>query len=113
MANTGSTNTYFLFTNRTTDGNSDAVSVNYPNKKIVVKVWGTFDGASIKLQTTAPQTNPAVWIDVPYANSSNTLVFNTTNSQATMEFLVQNELVRAVQSSSGGSTSLNVSLEIT
>ncbi len=113
MANTGTNNTYFLFTNRTTDGNSDPVSVNYPNKKISVKVWGTFNGASIKLQTSAPQTNPAVWIDVPYANSTNALIFNTDDSQATIEFLVQNELVRASQSSSGASTSLNVSLEIT
>ncbi len=106
-------NTFFLFTNRTTDGNSDPVSVNYPTKKISVKVWGTFGGASVKFQTAAPQTSPIVWIDVPYANNTNTVIFNTSNSQATLEFLVQNEQVRAVLSSAGGTTSLNASLEIT
>ncbi len=105
-------NTYFLFTNQTTDGNSTPVIVNYPNKTAIVKVWGTFGGASIKLQTLAPQSSPPVWIDVPYSNSNVTMTFSSNNAQATLEYIVQNEQVRAVQSGSGGSTTLNVSLEI-
>lgn len=103
-------NTYFLFTNRTTSGNSDPVSVNYPNKKAVVKVWGTFDSSFVKLQTLAPQSSPEVWIDVP-DYSGNEMTFSE-NSQRTLESLVQNEQVRAVLSNAGGSTTINVSLEI-
>ncbi len=109
MANTGS-NTYFLFTNRTTDGNSDPVSVNYANKTAVVKVWGTFGGASVKFQSLAPQTSPNVWIDIPDING--TLMTFGANSQRTLQFLVQNEQIRAVLSSASGSTTINASLEI-
>lgn len=103
-------NTYFLFTNRTTDGNSDPVSVNYPNKTIIVKVWGTFGGASVKFQTLAPQSSPATWIDVPDINGS-TLLFSA-NKQSTIQFMVQNEQIRAVVSGATGTTTLNASLEI-
>lgn len=109
MAETGS-NTYFLFTNRTTDGNSDPVTISYPNKTTTVKVWGTFGGASVKFQTLAPQTSPNVWIDVPDVNG-NTLLFSA-NKQSVIRFLIPNEQIRAVLASAGGSTTLNASLEI-
>lgn len=102
--------TYFLFTNQTTDANSAAVVVDYPGKTAIVKIWGTFGGASIKLQSLAPQSSPAVWIDVPDLNG-NALTF-AANNQRALQFLVQNEQIRAVQSGSGGSTTLNASLEI-
>lgn len=103
-------NTYFLFTNQTTDGNSTPVIVNYPNKTAIVKCWGTFGGATMKFQTLAPQSSPPVWIDVPDINGN--IISLTTNSQRTLQYIVQNEQLRAVQNSSGGSTTLNVSLEI-
>lgn len=103
-------NTFLLFFNQSTDGISDPVSVNYPGKKAVVKIWGTFDGATVQFQTLAPHSSPETWIVV-------TDQFGNTNfpgtSQNTLIFLVQNEQVRAVLSGSGGSTTINVSLEIT
>jgi hypothetical protein len=101
--------TYFLFTNQTTDGNSAPVNVDYPNKTAVVKVWGTFGGASVKFQTLAPQSG-GVWIDVPDLNGN--IIMLSANAQRTLQFLVQNEQLRAVQSGSGGSTTVNASLEI-
>lgn len=109
MAETGF-GTYFLFTNRTTDGNGTAVTVNYPNKTATVKVWGTYGGATVKLQTLAPQTSPAVWIDIPDING-NTLTF-TTNKQSPLTYLVQNEQIRAVLSGATGTTTINATLEI-
>lgn len=100
----------FLFQNQATDANSSSAVVGFPNKSTVVKVWGTFAGASIKIQSLAPQTSPAVWIDIPDMNG-NTMNF-TAASQRNMLGLVLNEQVRAVQSGSGGGTSLNVSLEV-
>jgi hypothetical protein len=107
---TTNTDTYFLFQNRTTDGNSDPVAVEYPNKTTIVKVWGTFDGASVKFQNLAPQSDPEVWIDVPDVNG-NTLLFSA-NGQSVIEYLVYNERLRAVVSSAGASTTINASLEI-
>jgi hypothetical protein len=103
-------NTWFLFTNQTTDANSDPVSVNYANKTAIIKVWGTFGGANVKFQTLAPQSSPNVWIDVPDMNGA-PITF-TSNKQSVIEFLVQNEQVRAVLSSSSGTTTINASLEI-
>lgn len=109
MAETGA-NTYFLFTNQTTDGNSPPVAVNYSNKTAIVKVWGTFGTGTIKLQTLAPNSSPNVWIDVPDLDGS-VLTF-TSNTQSTLEFIVQNEQIRAVLASASGPTTLNVSLQI-
>lgn len=102
--------TYFFFQNQTTDGNSTPVSINYPNKTATVKVWGTFDGSSVKFQTLAPQSSPNVWIDIPNVDGS-TLTFSS-NSQSTLLYLVQNEQIRAVISGAGGSTTVNASVEI-
>lgn len=106
---TGS-NTYFLFENQTSNGNSEPVSVNYSNKTAIVKFWGTFDGAYVTLQTLAPQTNPEVWLDVPDL-AGDVLTFDA-NGQRTMQDFVQNEQVRAVLSNAGGATTVTVSLEI-
>lgn len=104
-----SANTYFLLTNSTSDGNSASVSnLNY--RSAVVKAWGTWGGATIKLQTLAPQSSPETWIDIPDVNGVS-MVF-TQNRQATLEFIVQNEPIRAVQAGSTGSTTLNVTLEV-
>jgi hypothetical protein len=109
MAATGG-GTYFLFTNQTTDANSTPAAVNYPNKIATIKVWGTFDGASVKFQTLAPQSSPNVWIDIPNVDGS-TLAFSE-NKQSTLLYLVQNEQIRAVLSGAGASTTINASLEI-
>lgn len=111
MSITETSGTSFLFVNQTTDGNSQPLAVQYSNRVAVIKVWGTFAGASMKLQSLAPQTNPAVWIDIPDTNG-NVMNF-TVNAQRILRYIVPNEQVRAVQSSSGGGTTLNVSLELT
>jgi hypothetical protein len=108
MAATG-INSYYLFTNQTTDANSTDVTLNYPNK-VNVTVWGTFGGSSIKLQTLIPNTSPEVWIDVP-DKDGNTITF-TTNKQDTIENVVPNERIRAVLSSASGSTTVNVLLQV-
>jgi hypothetical protein len=108
MSNIG---TIFLFTNQTTDANSTAYSIPYSNKTAVVKVWGTFGGASVKFQTLAPHTSASpVWIDVP--DFSGNLMTFIINGQRALLFLIQGEQLRAVQSGSTGTTTLNVSVEM-
>lgn len=108
MSNIG---TVYLFTNNTTDGNSDAYAIPYSNKVAVVKVWGTFASAVVKFQTLAPGTSASpVWIDV--ADNTGVVMTFSSNGQRSLQYLIQNEQVRAVQSGSTGATTLNVSLEM-
>ena len=108
MSNIG---TVFLFTNQTTSANSTAFAIPYSNKLAVVKVWGTFDGANIKFQTLAPHTTASpVWIDVP--DNTGVLLTFSVNGQRALQYLIQNEQVRAVLSNAGASTTLNASLEM-
>lgn len=105
-------NTYFkLFDNQQIDGNSTPVTVDFGSNKAVAKVWGTFDGATVYFENTAPQTSPVVWIRIP-DGSGNPLDF-TQDGQRTIEFLVYNEKIRAVVSGAGALTSINVTLEVT
>jgi len=110
MSRTETNNLYFLLTNQTTDVNGDAVQVNYPNKKAIVKATGTFDGATIKFQSLAPQRPSATWIDIPDQNGA--VVTLSTAGQRPLEYFVQNEQMRAVLTSAGGSTDITVTLEI-
>lgn len=48
-----------FFTNRTTTGNSDAF--DWPSGKGTVRAFGTFDGATVKLQ--ASYDGGTTWID--------------------------------------------------
>lgn len=103
--------TLYLFQNQTTDANSTPFSIPYSNKVAVVKVWGTFGGAVIKFQSFAPGTSASpVWIDIPDF-SGNIMIFSI-NGQRALQFLIQGEQIRAVQSGSTGTTSLTVSLEM-
>ena len=108
MSNIG---TVYLFTNHTTDGNSAAFAIPYSNKVAVVKVWGTFGGASVKFQSLAPGTSASpVWIDIP-DNNGVVLTFAIAGQRSLM-YLIQNEQIRAVQSGSTGTTTINVSFEM-
>lgn len=102
-------NTYLLLTNQMADANA-IVSINYPGKSAVVKVWGTFAGATIQFRTSAPQTNPTVWLSIADPKGNTNI---TTNIQGTITDLVQNEQLQVVQSGSGVGTALNVSVELT
>lgn len=104
--------TQYLFTSQTTDANSAAFPIPYSNKVGVVKAWGTWNGANVKFQTLAPGTSPSspVWIDVP--DFTGTIVTFTSNGQRSIQYLIQNEQLRAVLGNAGGSTSLTVSVEM-
>ena len=108
MTNIG---TVYLFRNQTTDANSTPLAIPYSNKLAVVKVWGTFGGANVKFQTLAPGTSASpVWIDVP--DDSGVILTFSVNGQRSLQYLIQNEQVRAVLASSSGSTTINVSFEM-
>ena len=108
MSNIG---TVYLFTNQTTSANSTPLSIPYSNKIAVVKAWGTFDGANVTFESLAPGTSASpVWIDVP--NRDGTVVTFSVNGQDVLEYLIQNEQIRAVLANAGASTAINVSFEM-
>lgn len=97
-----------LLTNQTIDVTTNPESFIFPNGA-GLKAWGTWGGASVILQTLAPQSSPAVWITV--TDLLGNVVTFTANTQITLDFLVPGESLRAVQSGSTGTTTLNLTLQ--
>ena len=98
----------WLFTAQTTDANSAAHIFSYPSQKACVTAFGTWDGATIELETLAPDNS--TWI--PVSDSAfNIVTLSTPNSQVTIGDVVLNQQIRAVLANAGGSTSLNLTLQ--
>ena len=95
-----------FFTAQTANVTTNAVSV--PFNTAVLKVWGTWNGANITLQTGVP-TDPATFINVT-DSGGNPIIF-TQNTQLTLGDIVLGDNMRAVLASVGGSTSLNATLQ--
>lgn len=106
---TSGVDTQYIFTAQTTDANSATHHLSFPNSKTVVKCYGTWNGANITFQTLAP--NGSTWINL--FDLSNNPVTITANNQFVISDFVYDESFRAVQANSGGSTSLNVTLQAT
>lgn len=101
--------TQYIFTNQTTSANSTTHILTYPDKKTVVKCYGTWDGANIKFQTLAP--DGTTWINL--FDLANNPVTITANNQFVISDFVYSESFRAVLANAGASTSLNVTLQET
>ncbi len=103
-------NLLYLFQARTTDGNGTATQVPFPNRG-KVKAYGTWNGASVKLQSLA--SNGTTWIDASKFQPDGTFtdIAFTSDNQLVLEGILQNETYRAVMSSAGGSTSITIELE--
>lgn len=87
----------YLFSARTTDGNSSAF--NHPGGPVLLIVRGTFDGCTVKIQVSDDGTN---WVDLQYAAF--------TAAVATLMELPINTLIRANVSNDGAGTSITVAI---
>jgi hypothetical protein len=93
----------------TTDINGNPLLLGYSDCKCVVKVTGTFDGASVVINTYSYDG-----IDViPVTNVSGTGVVFTANKQVTLTEFVNNEPFQVVVTNAGAGTSLKMSLQPT
>lgn len=103
-------NLVFLFQARTTDGNGTATPIPFPNKG-KLKAYGTWGGASVKLQSLA--SNGTTWIDVTQFQTDGTFtpIAFTANNQMVLEGILQNETYRAVMSSAGMTTTVTLEME--
>lgn len=86
-----------LFTARTTDASSSTMTMVPGFRDYTYIVTGTFNGATMTLQASHDNTN---WVAV---GSSTTVT-----AVACVNFQTAAPYIRATQSASGGSTSLNV-----
>jgi regulation of enolase protein 1 (concanavalin A-like superfamily) len=87
----------YLFSARTTNGNSSAVA--HPGGPALLVVRGTFDGATVKIQVSDDGTN---WVDLQYAAF--------TAAIATLIDLPIGTLIRANVASAGAGTSITVAI---
>ena len=104
--------TIVLLNAQTTDVNSAAANFIYANHKACVKAWGTWGGATIILQASVPtQVASNTW--VPLKDRNGNAISFTANGVFFLEDIVYNDQIRAVQSSSSGSTSLSCTVQVT
>jgi hypothetical protein len=103
-------NVLYLFQARTTDGNGTATPLPFPNRA-KVKAYGTWGGASVKLQSLA--SDVSTWIDVTQLEADGTFtpITFSANNQIVLEGIIQNESFRAVMSNDGMTTSVTVEIE--
>lgn len=87
----------YLFSARTSNGNSSSVS--HPGGPVLLIARGTFDGATVKIQVSDDGTN---WVDLQYAAF--------TAAIATLMELPINTLIRANVASAGAGTSITVAI---
>lgn len=106
---TSGIDTQYIFTAQTTSANSATHILTYPDKKTVVKCFGTWNGANITFQTLAPDAT--TWINL--FDLANNPVTITANNQFVINDFVYSESFRAVLGGAGGSTNLNVTLQAT
>jgi hypothetical protein len=112
MTITSPSDTIVLFNAQTTDGNSTAANLTYSNHKACVKIFGTFNGATIALQVAAP-TNVLASTWLPLKDRNGNVISATAAAVFFIEDMVYDDQIRAVQSSSGASTSLYCTLQPT
>lgn len=99
--------TQYLLQNATSDGAGTALVLNYTEQKVLLQAFGTWGGATVVIQTIAPDNT--TWIPIAdITGSSFTLIADT---QFTLSDFVFNQQCRAVVSGSSGTTNLNVSLQ--
>ncbi len=104
-----STTNITFFAAQTSDASSAGTSFIFPMKRACIKCWGTWDGANVTFQTLSALDN-TYW--VPILNLSGTVMQFTSDGQATLENVVYGDMIRATVTSSGGSTSLNVTAQV-
>lgn len=105
------TNLVYLFNARTTDGNGAGVPLPFPNNRGKIMAYGTWDGASVSLQSLA--SDGTTWITVSLLKDDGTFIplAFTANTQMTLTGIIMNETYRAVLSNDGASTSVTIEIE--
>jgi len=106
------TDTIVLFNAQTTDANSTVKNFTYSNHKACVKAFGTWGGATVALQVAAP-TSVASNVWIPLKDRNGTLVSFTANGVAFIEDMVYDDQIRAVSTSSTGTTTVSCTLQPT
>ena len=106
MAATSTDNIITFFTSQTQNISSVPVTCGFNTG--VLKVWGTWNGANIVIQTGVPG-DPNTYIPITDANG-NALTF-TKDTQITLSNIVLGDNLVAVLSSVGLATSLNATLQ--
>lgn len=107
---TSPVDTIVLFNAQTTDGNSTPQNFTYSSHKACVKAFGTWGGATVALQVIAPPNIIAsTWI--PLKDRNGNLVTFTANGMFFIEDIVYDDQIRAVISSSTGTTNVSCILQ--
>ena len=104
--------TIVLLSAQTTDVSGTAKNFTYSNHKACVKIAGVFGGATVALQVSFPTgVLASTWL--PLKDRNGTLVSATTAGVFFLEDIVYDDQIRAVVTSSSGTTSLSCTMQPT
>ncbi len=107
MSSTSPNVPQYVFTNQTTNANSNPCNLTYTDLAITLMAYGTWDGANITYQTlTADRTT---WVNV--FDIAHNPVTSTADDQFTIDDFVKGKPFRAVLANAGAGTNLTVTLE--
>lgn len=93
-----------FFNDATVDGNS--TYANVPFNRGVIRVYGTFDGASVSFYSVTPDGT-----NIQLSDWAGNAVTFTSATETALENILQNERMFASISNAGSSTSLTVTLQ--
>lgn len=112
MAITETPGYIYLLQNQTSNTTTDGIRLNFGTNRASLMIWGTWDGASVTIQTRSiPDTNDTpVWIAV--RDMTNTIFVFDEDNQITMRDFVYNQYVRAVVANAGAATDLNCTIQV-
>jgi hypothetical protein len=99
-----------LLNAQTTSANGTTKVVPYSAPRIVFKIWGTWNGATVALQVAAP-TSVATGVWIPLKDKFGVIISYTADGMGYIEGLVYDEQVRAVVTNAGGSTSVSATFQ--
>jgi hypothetical protein len=94
-----------LFNGATTDGTSAVFPFGIPNGKARIKMWGTWDGATMELQVSTPPQFVTAWL--PCYDGFGELISHTANIASPIYDYISSIPIRAKILNAGASTNLN------
>jgi len=105
MTATETSNLINFFSGQTTNVTTNAVIC--PFNTGVLKISGTWNGATVQLQTSTPGSTTFV----PVTDANGNALTWTQNTQVTIQNIVWDDQIQAVLANAGASTNLNCTLQ--
>jgi|HubBroStandDraft_6_1064221.scaffolds.fasta_scaffold804383_2 hypothetical protein len=98
-----------LFNKHKRNATSPVQTFSFPNQQGFIKIWGTWDGATIALEVQTPTTVESAW--VPVLDAYGVLIAHTSDISTAIRDFVFDDQIRAVLTNAGPNTDLSCTIQ--